>query len=170
MNCGGRFQTGRALTLCCADLKRRFARGDVPKETKVSSEIYYFSGTGNSLQIARLLGNRLPECKIIPIVGLLGQESVKSSSAIVGIVFPVHALSVPLAVVRFIRKIDLSSAKYLFAVATRLGIIFDGFTKIDRLLQRQGKRLQAQFTLNMPSNDSKDEKFRELTRISHTYN
>jgi flavodoxin len=38
------------------------------------TEIYYFSGTGNSLNVARELQKRIPKTDIIPIVSLLNKD------------------------------------------------------------------------------------------------
>jgi flavodoxin len=40
----------------------------------MSTAIYYFSGTGNSLHVARELQQRLPESRLIPIVRLLAAD------------------------------------------------------------------------------------------------
>jgi len=45
----------------------------------MSTEIYYFSGTGNSLFIARELQRRLPGSELIPIVSLLDSESIHTN-------------------------------------------------------------------------------------------
>ena len=37
----------------------------------MSTEIYYFSGTGNSLHVAKELQKRMPETKLIPILSLV---------------------------------------------------------------------------------------------------
>jgi len=121
----------------------------------MSTEIYYFSGTGNSLFVARELEKRLPDARLIPIMSLQGQKTVKTQSDTVGFVFPVHALTLPIAVKKFIEKTDLSASDYVFAVATRLGTIFRGFEKMDRILSRRKKRLQAGFILTMCNNDTR---------------
>jgi len=58
-------------------------------------EIFTFSGTGNSLHVARELAARLPDTSLIPIMGVVGQEEVKTHADAVGLVFPIHALTVP---------------------------------------------------------------------------
>ncbi|MEL7604114.1 MAG: ferredoxin, partial [Bacillota bacterium] len=82
------------------------------------TEIYYFSGTGNSLFAARALQQRLPGAVLIPIASLIGQKRVTAPASVVGFVFPVHALTIPVIVKRSIKKTDFSSAQYIFAVAT----------------------------------------------------
>jgi flavodoxin len=58
---------------------------------QVSSEIYYFSGTGNSLQVARELQARLSESNLVPIVRLLRDETIETHADTVGLVFPTSA-------------------------------------------------------------------------------
>ncbi len=119
----------------------------------MSTEIYYFSGTGNSLHVAKELQKRIPETELIPIVSLLDKDVLKTSGQTLGFVFPVHALTIPVAVKKFLRKIDPTSAEYIFAVATRYGTEFRGFEKIDHLLKKKNKRLDSYFILNMGNNE-----------------
>ncbi|MCF8020589.1 MAG: EFR1 family ferrodoxin [Vallitaleaceae bacterium] len=120
----------------------------------MSTEIYYFSGTGNSLFVARELQKKIPDSVIIPIVSLLHEDVIKTNGKTIGIVFPCHALTIPLAVKQFVKKIDLQSAEYFFAIATRYGTVFKGFSMISRLLKRRNKRLDSQFILNMCHNEA----------------
>ena len=80
----------------------------------MSTEIYYFSGTGNSLHVAKELQKRIPETELIPIVSLLDKDVIKTSGQTVGFVFPVHALTIPVAVKKFLRKIDLDISRIHF--------------------------------------------------------
>jgi flavodoxin len=42
-------------------------------------EIYYFSGTGNSLYVAKELQKRIPESNLIPIVSLLKRHVIETN-------------------------------------------------------------------------------------------
>jgi Pyruvate/2-oxoacid:ferredoxin oxidoreductase delta subunit len=117
----------------------------------VTTDIYYFSGTGNSLHVARGLQTRIPDTRLVPIVGLLGEDTVKASAETVGLVFPQYASSTPKLVDRFIGKLDLGAAEYVFAVATRGRTDCYAFDQIDKLLKKTGRRLDAFFVLTMPS-------------------
>ena len=97
----------------------------------MSTEIYYFSGTGNSLHVAKELQRRIPEAKLLPITGLADKETVTSSGETVGFVFPHYASSLPKLVHAFIQKLDLGSARYLFAIATRGGTKTMAFSSFD---------------------------------------
>ena len=122
----------------------------------MNTEIYYFSGTGNSLYVARELQKKIPNSSLIPIINLLNKKAaIKTNTEVMGLVFPVHALTVPIAVKRFIKKADLSTTEYIFAIATRGSTFFRGFELIDRILAKKGKRLHAHFILTMGLNDPK---------------
>jgi flavodoxin len=117
----------------------------------MSTEIYYFSGTGNSLHVAKELQKRIPETKLIPIVSLLDKEFIKTNSEIVGFIFPQYASTMPKIVAKFIDKLDLKSAKYIFAVSTRGGTICRSFIDIDKILKKSSRKLNSYFVLTMPS-------------------
>lgn len=119
-------------------------------ESSMSTDIYYFSGTGNSLHVARELQKRMPETRLIPIVSLLDKESVETHAETVGFVFPQYAGTMPKIVAKTIRELDLKSASYLFAIATRGGTQCRAFTEVDKLLKKRDRRLDSYFVLTMP--------------------
>jgi hypothetical protein len=41
-------------------------------------ELYYFSGTGNSLHVARELAARFPGASLVPIIGVLEDKGPKT--------------------------------------------------------------------------------------------
>jgi ferredoxin len=118
----------------------------------LGSEIYYFSGTGNSLYAARELQKRLPSSKLLPIVRLLKNNTITTSADRAGLVFPNFCLSIPIPVRDFLKKVDFSAVRYFFAICTKGGSQSEAFDYIDILLKKQGKRLQAVLELNMPWN------------------
>jgi ferredoxin len=115
-------------------------------------EIYYFSGTGNSLHVARELQKRIPDTNLIPIVSLLHEDAVTTNGETVGFVFPIYLTALPLPVTNFIKKLDLNSATYIFALATRSGSPHRAFVDIEKILKKSGKSLDSYFTLNMGTN------------------
>lgn len=122
----------------------------------MSTEIYYFSGTGNSLYVAKELQKRIPETKVIPLVSLLNKDIIETNGETVGFVFPIHFATIPMIVKKFIKKIDFKSAKYVFAAATREGTpCSTAFGKMEKILKKKGKSLDSYLILNMASNDPK---------------
>ncbi|NMB55479.1 MAG: ferredoxin [Leptolinea sp.] len=112
--------------------------------------IYYFSGSGNSLHVARELQKGLPQTTLIPLVSLLNQPSVVTTGDAVGFVFPQHGWQMPVMVDEILQKFELHSASYIFAVATRGGTPCRAFLEMEKTLNRKGRNLDAYFVLTMP--------------------
>jgi NAD-dependent dihydropyrimidine dehydrogenase PreA subunit len=121
----------------------------------MSTELYYFSATGNTLYVAKELQKRLPNSRLIPIVSQLNLDRISIHAETIGIVFPLHGLTLPVPVTMFLRKLKPGGVQYIFAVTTRGGTINKGFSKMERLLARKGKMLDSCFTLDMFTNDPK---------------
>jgi len=116
------------------------------------TEIYYFSGTGNSLHIAKELERRIPNIRLIPIVGLSNEENVKTKAENVGFVFPIYFTTIPTVVRRFIERLNLDSAQYIFSIVTRAGSFCVANINVRRILKKKKKTLDAHFILNMAYN------------------
>jgi ferredoxin len=118
----------------------------------MATTIYWFSGTGNSLWVARSIAAGLSDVKLVPVVAALtdASEEIEEEADVVGFVFPVHAFSLPSPVRELLARIRLVNKPYLFAVATRGGSPCRVFHHVDRLLQREDRRLDARFFVDMP--------------------
>lgn len=82
-------------------------------------------------------------------------SKIKISAKSIGLIFPCHGLTIPIPVKRFLDMLDLTATEYIFAVATRGGTIFRGFSTINKALKKQGKKINSSFTITMESNDPK---------------
>lgn len=120
-----------------------------------TTEIFYFSGTGNSLFVAREIAKGIPNSILTPIVACVEQNLCRSDAETIGIIFPVHALTIPILVYKFVKKLEIDNANYIFSIATREGTVFKGFTRIESLLRKKKKELTARFIINMYGNDSR---------------
>jgi len=122
----------------------------------MTTEIYYLSGTGNSLHVAKELQRRIPDSEMIPLVGLKNQDGIKTKGDTVGFVFPVHFMTAPKIVFRILEKLDMQTAEYIFLIATRYGtpcqVMYERFEKI---LKKKGKNLDSYITVTMANNDPK---------------
>lgn len=118
----------------------------------MATDIYTFSGAGNSLHVARELQSRLPDSNLVSIVRLLRQETIETRADTVGLVFPNFCLTVPIPVHDFLEKANVGSAKYMFAVCTRGGTPSEAFDTINAQLRKQDKELNAQMNVTMPWN------------------
>ena len=82
----------------------------------MSAEIYYFSGTGNSLHIAKELEKRIPGANLIPMASLLKKDVIKTGSETVGFVFPVHVMSVPIPVMKVTERSATSTNRSPYSI------------------------------------------------------
>lgn len=119
----------------------------------MSTEVYYFSGTGNSLVVARDIAGKT-NGKLISIPSIMDKESVKTDADVIGIVFPVYHATfgesgIPLIVRRFIRKLKNIDSKYLFAICTHSGMPGATIGNLDKAIKSQGGILSVGFTVKM---------------------
>ncbi|MDG6224817.1 MAG: EFR1 family ferrodoxin [Candidatus Thermoplasmatota archaeon] len=118
----------------------------------VDVEIFYFSGSGNSLYVAKELSRRFEHCEISPMVKMLKEGPIRTRGKVVGFVFPIYLASIPSPVREFLERIDPSSADHIFAVATRIGTFSIAPSLLNKYLKRKGRRLDHFEYVNMLSN------------------
>jgi ferredoxin len=119
----------------------------------MKTTIYFFTGTGNSLKIARSISEKIDDCEIVPIAKIWKLKNLTATSETVGFIFPLYASGLPKIVYDFVNKIDLSKSNYIFTVITSGG----GSTKLplqqlERILNKKAKKLNAGFLIVMPNN------------------
>lgn len=115
--------------------------------------ILYFSGTGNSLQVAKDLSNELEKVELCKLTSLADEEEIEIKSRVLGIVFPVYYARLPLIVEAIVRKLKLGKDTYFFAVGTYGGAAADVLIKMNNILQNGGRTLNSGFLLHMPANN-----------------
>jgi len=108
--------------------------------------IFYFTGTGNSLHVAKSIGGTL-----VPIrqAGYGNSECFQDDK--IGFVFPTYAVGIPRIVKRFIEEHNFK-AEYLFAVMTYGGCIGSSLQNLAKLFQEKGLRLQYANEVQMVDN------------------
>jgi hypothetical protein len=113
----------------------------------MSTAIYYFSGTGNSLYLSRKLALKIKDVELIPIAKETRGKKIKSNAEKVGFVFPLYFWGIPKIVREFIGRIDLKGSKYFFYIVNSGGkSVPDNLSAvINHLLKRKGKILNAAF-------------------------
>lgn len=117
----------------------------------MSATIYYFTGTGNSLKIARDLAESLGDTELIPLAKAT-EEQLSSDRDTVGIVFPVYAWGPPSVVARFMDKVKIGPDRYVFAVCTCGGSASGTLMKVKKQLGARGIALSSGFVILMPTN------------------
>jgi len=111
--------------------------------------VYYFSGTGNSLTLAKLVAQRL-DGNLIPIASVIDRERIEPAADVIGIVFPVYYADAPNIVRRFAEKLETTEGKYIFAISNYGGGAGDSLKTLDGTLRSRRKALSAGFGVHMP--------------------
>ncbi|MFX0059905.1 MAG: EFR1 family ferrodoxin [Candidatus Hodarchaeota archaeon] len=119
----------------------------------MKTKIYYFTGTGNSLKIARDLAHELGNSELIAIAKVWQMENIESESEKVGFIFPLYYSGLPKIVHDFINSLNISKSNYFFTVVTSTGDINEQpLQQLDKMLQTKSKKLNAGFYIKMPNN------------------
>jgi ferredoxin len=115
--------------------------------------IYVFTGTGNSLKVARDIAAALGECDIISM-GSGTQYDLQEGYETIGFVFPTYYRGEPGKVTEFISRLNLQNNKnaYYYAVATTGRHEGNTLCHIKQLLKRKGIILNYGKVLDMFSN------------------
>lgn len=115
--------------------------------------IYYFTGTGNSLKIAKDLAAAIKGTQLIQIShGNINQKVNHDGIKRIGFVFPVYYFGMPQMVKAFVEGITLDSKSYIFAAATCGGSVGIAMNQLQQILTQKGVVLSAAFKILMPDN------------------
>jgi ferredoxin len=117
----------------------------------MQTDLFYYTGTGNSLWTARMLAKEMSDAEIIPISNTSGNPIVSRAEAI-GMIFPVHIWGLPRRVIAFVDALEQNRSRYYFAVAVNAGQVAATLIQLKKRMQARGLSLSAGFELVMPSN------------------
>lgn len=118
----------------------------------MSTTIYYFSGSGNSLKIAKDLSALLGDVKLVQISQNNFSTINAASSNKIGIITPVIMSGIPSSVREFLEKLQVDKNTYIFTVVTMGGDIGITTKQIEDIINKKGAKLSADFGIVMPSN------------------
>lgn len=117
----------------------------------MKTQIFYFSGTGNSLSLAKRLAEKLENAKLISIPAAL-RDNIKPDADVVGIVYPVYATGLPLTVGKFLNSMDKLDNSYLFAVCNYAGLAGKTLLLLNKFLKQKDMEISSGFLVRMPNN------------------
>ena len=116
--------------------------------------IYYFSGTGNSYAVAKILADNLyePLQDIAQAVKEKQYSYTFSEGERLGIVFPVYTAAPPKIVLDFINQLELDGSPYTFVVCTCGDSAGKSIDFVEKILAKKGCKLHSGFSVVMPNN------------------
>jgi len=114
--------------------------------------IYYFSATGNSLNVAQIVQSKIEAFELKSIAKVLSSSN-KNSIIIkdverIGFVFPVYAWGMPRIVEDFLKRIESIKADYIFAIVTCGGTPGKTMLELNNHLKKKGVSLNSGFAVN----------------------
>jgi ferredoxin len=113
--------------------------------------IYYFTGTGNSLWVAKELAAVLGDTELAAMVDLPAGPIATNAQAI-GVVFPVHMWGLPHRVLDWAARIAADPGKYYFAAAANAGQVSRTLIQLQEVLAKRGVALAAGADCVLPTN------------------
>lgn len=118
----------------------------------MENTLYYFTATGNCLDVAKNIKKSMPKTEIISIPKTFNKKIILPTTEKLGIVVPVYCYDIPLSVKEFLNKLDLTNVNYIFAMVTCNFLPGLALEKIDDILKSKGKKLNSGFIIRMPGN------------------
>lgn len=115
-------------------------------------KIFYFSTTGNSLQIARNIAEELENCIIQSMAAYMPNKPVGGLGESIGFIFPVYFNGLPRLVKRFVEGLTIYPDTYCFAIANSGGTRSNALGMMDDILISKGFRLSFADEIKMPGN------------------
>ncbi|MFH1350042.1 MAG: EFR1 family ferrodoxin [Pseudomonadota bacterium] len=116
----------------------------------MKTELYVYTGTGNSLWVARQLIVELKETALEFMPYLSGDLEVGADR--VGIIFPVHIWGLPARVIRFINHLKTKPEAYFFAVAVNAGQPAATLLQLQKLMSTRKLSLSLGYSIVLLSN------------------
>lgn len=123
----------------------------------MDTQIYYFSGTGNSLIIAKSLAKELPNSEVILISNVINNKSITSDASKIIFVFPVYYCGLPLIIEKFIIKLHIPASTKIIFINTSgddNGMDCSSY-KISKILKSKSNVLTGGYNIQMPGNYTK---------------
>jgi ferredoxin len=116
-----------------------------------NTEIYYFTGTGNSFVVARDIAGRL-HGNLIAVRDTEHLANIVPDADITGIVFPAYYMRLPRIIERFLNKLENLEHTYLFVIITVGGIAGGALNRTQAILKKRNGILSGGFIVRMPAN------------------
>jgi ferredoxin len=118
----------------------------------MTNTIYYFTSTGNSLEIARQIATKLGDTKLTPMTTAPPTTPIGGPNHTVGFTFPVYFFGMPRIVKRYIQQLTIKPETYCYALINCGGSKYDTLGMLNDELQKKGVHLSYANSVVMPGN------------------
>lgn len=129
--------------------KKRIRDMKMSENNKIA--ICFFSGTGNSFDIAQRLSQALGGASLYNIA-TMRDPTVLTQYKRVGFVFPVYGFTMPNIVNRFLQSMPFNENTFYFAVLTKGAFALGADRRVQQLFKKAGVKLNYIAYVYMPEN------------------
>lgn len=113
--------------------------------------ILYFTGTGNSLAVARKIADATGD-RTMPLAEAADQDL--DTEKVVGLVYPCYDFNTPPAVRELVTRLRISPEAYVFIIITCGAQTGNSIWTVRRLLKRKGVRVAYCHKIRVPDNSA----------------
>ncbi len=113
-------------------------------------QLYAYTGTGNSLWVARQLASELKEATLQFMPALSRELKVEADG--VGLIFPVHIWGLPVRVIQFVNHLVVKPGTSFFALAVNAGQPAATVLQLKKIMSSRGLSLTLGYSIVLPSN------------------
>ena len=113
--------------------------------------ILYFSGTGNSLAVARKIAEAIND-QVLPLTEAVRQDLTNEQR--IGLVFPTYDFNLPPALPEMVSHLKISPKSYVFTVVTCGSMAGNCIWVLRRLLREKGIELAYSHKVSVPDNSA----------------
>lgn len=133
--------------------------------------VAYFTGTGNSLFVAKEITKNIQNSKLVSISKILREKLTFPEFTKVVVIYPVYYCGLPLIIQNFFKVFDFNSFDKIYYICTSgddNGVDCSS-RKINKILKQKGKVLSGGFNICMPGNYIKMYDLETQTVINKKY-
>ena len=113
--------------------------------------ILYFSGTGNSLAVARAIAEHVGD-KVLPLREAVQTDLLQEKR--IGFVYPVYNFNAPAIVPKIVAQLTLPKDAYYFIVCPCGAQTGDAIWQVERVLKQKGLTLHYCHKIRVPDNSA----------------
>jgi len=114
--------------------------------------IYYFTGTGNNLAVAKGIQRELENTTILPIAVLRDQKEIPTEYDMIGICAPSYYSHVPPFVMKCLEGVTYGEKQIIFTVIGCAGNRGHAVEDIREIVESCGKTVKYEFSVMLPGN------------------
>ena len=114
--------------------------------------IFFFSGTGNCLAVARTMAKKLGDTKVVSILALRENKVIPQHYEKIGFVYPTSYSHAPKIVMDSITGLQFQPDQKIFLIATAGGGCMYALSDVKKQLQPNTKNAVQEFFIPLPGN------------------